>query len=102
MVRNHTDEGHVFCAVSQSNTHKIVKVELNADQPGQVSTKDIYVLGAGNIAGLESDPENPNYIYLIDDYQNVLQIYENNDGKGVVRTSVSLALHGVEDELREI
>ena len=55
----------------QNSTHKIVKIELNPEQPGQVVTKDVYVLVTGMIVGLETDPENPQYFYLIDDFQNV-------------------------------
>ena len=62
----------------------------------------MFVLVAGMIAGLECDPENSQYFYLIDDYQNVLQIYENKEGKGIVHSSISLTMHSLEEELSEI
>lgn len=68
IIRNHGDAGHVYCAVEQSNTHKIVRVEISDDNSGRVETKDIYILVNGMIAGLECDPENPKYVFLVDDY----------------------------------
>ena len=67
MIRSHVNHDHVFCATSLGNTHKVVKVQLNFNSPGKVETKDIHILIAGMVAGLECDPENPNCIYLIDD-----------------------------------
>ena len=58
MIRNYRDYDYVYCAVVQNSTHKVVRVELNADQSGHVLVKEVYVLAAGMIVGLESDPEN--------------------------------------------
>ena len=71
MIGNHTNNEHVYCAVCQMSTQKVVKVSLNAEHPGQVQINDVFVLHAGMIAALEVDPENMKYFYLIDDYQNV-------------------------------
>ena len=102
MVRSHMNQDHVFCAVSQSDTHKIVKVQLHSGNPGKVEIKDIHVLITGMVAGLESDPENPNCIYLIDDYQNVFQIYENSDQESEYQLICNLSPHSLDDELKEV
>ena len=95
MIRNLKNIGHVYCAIVQNSTHKVVRVELNPEQPGQVQTKEVFVLMTGMIVGLESDPEDFNNFYLIDDFQNVFQIYENKEGKGVVHSRISLVMHSL-------
>ena len=67
-----------------------------------VQTKDIFILSTGKIAGLEHDQDDPDSFYLIDDYANVLRISETKDGKGIINSSISLAIHSLEDEIREI
>lgn len=74
MIRANEDYSHVICAVEQNNTHKVVRIELCADQPGRVEVKDLYVLNSGRIAGLTKDPENAKYLFLVDDFQNLVQI----------------------------
>lgn len=102
MIRSEGSSEHVFCAASQGSTHKVVKIEINTDNPGQVQTKDIFVLGSALIVGLESDPQDPDCIYVIDDFQTVLKLSESKEGKAVVHQRLSLAQHSLEDELREI
>ena len=102
MIRSPSKKDHIYCAVSQNSVHKVVKVEISIDTPGTVQTKDIFILNTGKIAGLENDPDDPDSFYLIDDYANVLKISESKDGKGIINSSISLAMHSLEDEIRDI
>lgn len=68
MIRPFSESAHVYCAVVQNSTHKVMKIELIAEHSGVVQAKEVYVLITGLIAGLEIDPENDKYFYLIDDF----------------------------------
>ena len=63
------------------------------DSLGKLQTKDIYVLQTGSIVGLELDLENNGCFYLVDDFQNVYNLFENSEGKTIVKSIVSLEMH---------
>ena len=71
MIRSHLNHDHVFCAVSQGNVHKIVKVQLSSRIEGKVEVKDVHTLIGGMVTCLECDPEHSERIYLLDNYSNV-------------------------------
>ena len=75
---------------------------LEPDSSGRVRVRDLYIMPQGLIVALEIDPLNQKYLYLVDDYQNVYHIYENNEGKGIVQSCYNLEIHSLEDELKEV
>ena len=72
MIRRPTDEKQLYFAVESGSTQKVMVIKLIEETPGKVEMKEFFSLQAGNIVALQLDRENNDFLYLVDDYQNVM------------------------------
>ena len=100
MIRNSGDTSHAYCAVEGGNTHKIMKLALNPENPSKAEARDFFVLSSSLVAGVEFDPEVPGQIYIVDDGLSITRVYEDDEGRGIAKSRVVLQPQTFDDELR--
>ena len=83
---------------------EVAKVALASEEEQDQSLEitDIFESHSSRIILIEADPNNPEYLFLIDEEMKLLKIHDDGEGKGVIIASIDMTHHDLEEELDEL
>ena len=60
---------------------------------------EIYESLSARIIAIETDPNNSESIFVIDDEQRIMIIIDKGEGKAIIKETIDMSIHSFEDEL---
>ena len=80
-IRRINDMSHVYCITESQAKMEIAKVSIPKDDAEQLEVTDIFESHSSKIVVIEADPDNPNYLFVINEEMRLIKIHDDGDGK---------------------
>ena len=100
VVRRAQDRAHLYAIALQGSRSEVVKIGLDRE-PGceKLLLEAVYESANASVILLEPDLESAKHLFIVDDQQHVIKLYDEGEGKADVVRAVDLQGHDLDGEL---